>query len=86
MNISSINNNVNDKLSNQAKQFSEVFVSYMMNAMFKDVNLSGLENSAANDYYKSLFVNECSKSLVEKGVMNSVTDSVLSTLIRMQEI
>ena len=74
------------KLHNSAKEYESVFMTQMLNEMFKEVDFSPMSegSSAAEDTYKGMLMTEYGKAMSVKGPGIGLAPSLYSALLQKQ--
>lgn len=75
-----------EQITKTAKEFEVMFLSQMLNHMFKDVAADPLFGDQASDeIYRSMLLNEYGKSMAESHSLG-IADHVQAELLKLQEI
>lgn len=74
------------RLKDSAQQYEAVFMSQMMQAMFKEIDLNPMSegSSAAEDTYKGMLTNELGSAVTKAGPGIGLADPIYKTLLEAQ--
>ncbi|WP_262691456.1 rod-binding protein [Kordiimonas aestuarii] len=88
--IGKVGSNLSDaqkaKARDAAEQFEAIFIAQMLNPMFETIETDSLMGGGpAEGVYRSMMVEEASKSIASKGGIG-IADNVYRELLKMQEV
>lgn len=74
------------RLKNSAREYESVFMSQMMQAMFKEIDMNPMSDgsSAAEDTYKGMLTNELGSAVTRAGSGIGLADPIYKSLLEAQ--